>query len=74
MNIPEKGKKLFEEGKVVKEVDTQKRTHYKVIGETENHSVIFDKVKNKWSCDCRFGSLQKKECSHIVACKILDEK
>lgn len=68
--IPDKAEKLVKEGKVLKEMNTDKRTYYKVIGETEDHSVIFDKLKNDWSCDCKYGSLQKRECSHIIACKI----
>lgn len=65
---------LFEEGKVVKEVETDKRIHFKVIGDTENHSVILDKEKNKYECDCRFSTLKRKECSHIIASKFLQEK
>lgn len=72
MTTLEKGKKLFEEGKARKEVNTDRRTHYKVIGDTEDHSIIFDKVKDKWTCDCRYSALQNKECSHIIACKLLD--
>lgn len=69
-NIPEKARKIFEEGKVTKEVDTQNRTHYKVVGDTETHSVIFDKKKNEWGCDCRYSALQRKDCSHIIAAKM----
>ena len=72
MGIPEKARKLFEEGKVTKEVDTDKRTHYKVMGDTEMHSVIFDKRKNNWTCDCRYSALQNKKCSHITAFKMLE--
>ena len=68
--IPEKAEKLVKEGKVLKEMNTDKRTHYKVIGDTEEHSVIFDKSKNNWSCDCKYSALQDRECSHIIACKI----
>ena len=70
MKIPEKARRLVEEGKVSKEVETDKRTHYKVVGETDTHSVIFDKRKDDWSCDCRYSALQNKKCSHITACKM----
>lgn len=70
-SVSEKGKKLFEEGKVKKEVETEKRIHFKVSGETEEHSVIFDKQKMKWLCDCRYSVLRQKECSHIVAAKLM---
>ena len=71
VNIPEKAVRMVREGRVKKEMDTDKRTHYNVEGETESHSVIFNKSKNDWSCDCRFSSLQERECSHIAACKLL---
>lgn len=70
MGTSEKAKQLFERGKVKKEVETDKRIHFKVFGETEEHSVVFDKQKNRWSCDCRYSSLQKKECSHIIAARM----
>lgn len=70
MKTEDKGRKLFEEGKVRKEIDTLKRTHFKVQGETDEHSVVFDKEKNTWSCDCRYSALLNKECSHIIAAKL----
>lgn len=66
----EKGRKLFLEGKVHREVETDKRTHYRVIGDTEEHSVVFDKEKQEWGCDCRYSSLTNRECSHIIAAKM----
>lgn len=69
-----KGRKLFSEGKARKEVDTQKRAHFRVIGETEEHSIILDKQTGKYSCDCKFFTLRQKECSHIFACRIFQEK
>lgn len=70
MKIDEKGKKLYEEGKVRKEIDSLRRVHFIVQGETEEHSVIFDKGKRSWTCDCRYSALQNRECSHIVAARI----
>lgn len=74
VSLSEKASRLVAEGKVRKEVDTDRRAHYAVEGETETHSVIFDKAKNKWSCECRFSALLRKECSHIIACRLLDER
>ena len=69
--IEKKGSELFKTGKVKKEVETDKRIHFKVQGETEVHSVIFDKEKNEFSCDCKYSTLKGKECSHILAAKLI---
>lgn len=69
--IKAKAEKLLQEGKVKKEVETAKRIHFSVVGTDENHSVIFDKTKNHWSCDCSYNSLKRKICSHIAASQIL---
>lgn len=69
-----KAKKLLKEGKVKEEFETDKRIHFKVQGETEEHSVIFDKEKNEFSCDCTYFTLKKKYCSHIEAVKLLLKK
>ncbi|MBU5537533.1 MAG: hypothetical protein QW818_03485 [Candidatus Aenigmatarchaeota archaeon] len=66
--IIEKGKKLFESGKVTKDLDTPKRIYFTVRGTTEKHSVIFEKEKKEYNCDCKFNSLHHKRCSHILAC------
>lgn len=65
--IRAKAEKLLQEGKVKKEIETAKRIHFSVVGTDENHSVIFDKVKNEWGCDCRYSTLHNKICSHIIA-------
>ena len=72
--ITEKGVKLLNDGKVKKDLETGKRIHFKVKGETEIHSVIFDKVKNEFECDCRYWSLRQKTCSHIIACELFLKK
>lgn len=66
-----KGQRLYEKGRVKKELETQRRTHFTVHGDTEKHSVIFDKERKGWVCDCRYFSLKQKECSHILAAKLL---
>ncbi len=65
-----KAVELLKEKKIEKDVETDKRIHFTVVGETEIHSVIFDKGKKRFSCDCRFFALQEKECSHIIACRL----
>jgi len=68
-----KGKILFEKGKVTKDLDTEKRIYFTVEGESEKHSVIFEKGKKEFKCDCKFNSLHHKKCSHILAA-MLKEK
>jgi len=65
--VESKADRLIEENKVKKEVETDKRAHFLVEGTTEKHSVIFDKAKNKWNCDCSYNTLKGKICSHIIA-------
>ncbi|MDI6798907.1 MAG: hypothetical protein QMD12_02850 [Candidatus Aenigmarchaeota archaeon] len=69
--VRKKGYLLFREGKVKKELETDKRVHFKVFGETDTYSVIFDKERNEFSCDCRFSTLKQKICSHVIASEIL---
>lgn len=69
--VLEKGSMLFKTGRARKELETDRRVHFFVQGETEKHSVIYDKEKNEWNCDCRFFSLRQKTCSHIVASRLL---
>jgi uncharacterized Zn finger protein len=68
--IEKKGLELFKSGRIKKEVETDKRIHFKVQGETEVHSVIFDKEKDRWECDCRYFALNRKKCSHIVSAEL----
>lgn len=72
--IRAKAEKLLQEGKVKKELETAKRIHFSVVGTDENHSVIFDKTKNEFTCDCKYSSLYKRPCSHIVSVQILLQK
>jgi len=69
--IRNKANLLLNEGKVKKEFETDKRIHFKVEGETETHSVILDKEKNEFSCDCKYFTLHNKICSHAIAAKLL---
>jgi len=70
-----KGYWLFKQGKVKKDLETDKRIHFIIENEEKNHYVIFDKIKNRFSCDCEFFSLHQEACSHIIACQFfLKEK
>ncbi len=73
-SLVKKARKLLSEGKVNRILETERRIHFKVIGQTETHSVIFDKEKNSWSCDCKFSTLSEKNCSHIIAAKLFLKK
>lgn len=64
-----KGYWMFKQGKVKKVMETSKRIYFKIDGERE-HSVIFDKTKKEYMCDCKFWSLKFKPCSHIYACRM----
>ncbi len=68
--IQAKGEILLRDGKVKKVLGTERRIYFEVNGESDVHSVIFDKGKNKWKCDCRYFTLNQKECSHIVAASL----
>jgi len=70
MGIEEKAENLIKEGRVKKELETGKRIHFLVEGTDERHSVIFDKETENFTCDCKFGTLREKTCSHILASKI----
>ncbi len=74
VQVMEKGRLLLKQGKARMEVNTDKRAHFTVDGETAEHSVIFNKSKKTWSCDCRFSTMKGRECSHIYACKLIMEK
>lgn len=68
--IIRKGKDLAESGKVSKDLDTERRIYFTVEGETQKHSVIFEKEKKEFKCDCKFNSLHNRKCSHVLACMI----
>ncbi len=69
-----KGYWFFKEGKILRETDTDKRTHFSINGDNDKYSVIYDKIKKQWSCDCQFFSLKLKKCSHVIACEYLQKE
>ncbi|MFH1622972.1 MAG: hypothetical protein ABIA12_00415 [Candidatus Aenigmatarchaeota archaeon] len=74
VEVKRKGARLFADGRVRKEMDTDRRSYFEVQGETEQHSVVFDKTRSVWSCDCKFSSMKNRECSHIYACKLAGKR
>jgi uncharacterized Zn finger protein len=72
--IKAKGEILLRDGKVKKEMETERRIYFEVSGESDIHSVIFDKKKNEWECDCSYFALRQKECSHIIGAQFLLKK
>ena len=69
--IEKKALQIFKDGRVKLDLETDKRMHFKVKGDSEEHSVIFDKEKNNFLCDCKFGSLKEGYCSHIESSILL---
>ncbi|MBI2545093.1 MAG: hypothetical protein HYW22_00640 [Candidatus Aenigmarchaeota archaeon] len=68
--IMRKARMLLEFGKVQKDIDTEKRTYYTVEGDSETHSVIYDKIKKEFLCDCKWSTLTNKKCSHMFAVEL----
>jgi len=66
--VERKARRLFREGRVRLDFKSEKRIYFTVYSR-EVHSVIFDKEKNEFKCDCKYFSVKQKECSHIIACK-----
>ncbi len=51
---------------VKKDYETS-RTIAFTVGKDEKHSVMYNKTKHEWSCDCRWFSMKSTYCSHILA-------
>jgi hypothetical protein len=68
--IEKKARKLFREGRVRLDFESEKRIYFTVYSR-DVHSVIYDKEKNEFKCDCKYFSVKQRECSHIKACKLL---
>jgi hypothetical protein len=68
--LEKKARKLFREGRVRLDFESEKRIYFTVYSR-DVHSVIFDKEKNEFKCDCKYFSVKQRECSHIKACKLL---
>jgi len=64
----EKAKNLCKNGKIVLDMNTDKRIYF-TVDSNEPHSVFFDKEKIEWRCDCRYNAIKHKTCSHVLAAK-----
>jgi len=65
-----KARKLLKEGKVRVDFESEKRIYFSVHSR-EVHSVILEKDSGEFKCDCKYFSVKQKECSHIIACRLL---
>ena len=63
--MDEKAQALVFKGLVKKEVDSRTRDYYK----SGNQDVIYNKLKQEYSCTCKWFSVRLKDCSHIKAVK-----
>ena len=70
-SIKAKAEQLIRDSKVKKDIETERRIHFLVEGTEDVHSVIYDKEKSEWTCDCRYSSLYHRPCSHVLAAKFL---
>ena len=69
--IKAKAEMLVRDKKVKKDLETDRRIHFSVQGTDEIHSVIYDKEKDEFTCDCKYSSLYNRPCSHVLASKFL---
>jgi len=74
VEVLEKAKRLVEEDKIKVEKVTSEAIIFKVQGDSGLHTVIFDRLTEKWNCDCDWFQLRKVEGSHILACKLWADK
>ena len=68
-----KAKRLLEEGRVSLKFKSKDIVVFKVVGDTDQHTVMYR--DGKWMCDCEFNSLYPQyPCSHILACQMWLER
>lgn len=68
-----KAKRLLDEERVILTLKSPDIVAFKVIGDTDTHTVLYR--DGKWMCDCEFNSLYPMyPCSHILACQMYLEK
>ena len=66
-----KAERLINENKI-KLLSNNRMAIFEVIGDNDTYNVMYNKVKNNWSCSCRGGSLKPgTNCSHIKAAQAL---
>ena len=62
-----KADRLLKEDRVFLVNETRRNKYFIVGGRSEIYNVVYDKIKDKWSCTCR--NIREVDCYHIVACK-----
>jgi uncharacterized Zn finger protein len=73
--VKKKAADLLQAGRVKLESTGGHALYFSVEGDTGERQVSFKPAKHEWSCDCPYSSLYPgKECSHIIACRLLLEK
>ena len=72
-NIIKKAKELVESNRVTRDAEGYKRIHFKVIGDSEEHIVIYNKEKKTYECDCSWNTLKNRTCSHIVGSMMVND-
>lgn len=72
-----KAERLVKEGKVILTDKAKSGLIFSVSGSDSPHTVIYDYISEKISCDCRWDSVgqfqknhQGEECSHVKAVRI----
>ncbi|MBR9679856.1 MAG: hypothetical protein GOU99_02295 [Candidatus Altiarchaeota archaeon] len=65
-----KAQKLMKSGKVVSKGLIGSSIYFTVKSNKDRH-VIFRVPGQTWICDCEYYVLKGKECSHMIACKML---
>jgi len=69
-----KAKRLVEEKKIkIKEMD-DREILFNVVGDTSEHEITYDRIKDRWYCDCKWFRFKGVEDSHILSCKLFMDK
>ncbi|HLC59028.1 MAG TPA: hypothetical protein VJH34_00715 [archaeon] len=71
-NIIKKAKELVESNRVTRDAEGYKRIHFKVIGDSEEHIVIYNKEKKTYECECSWATLKHRICSHALASMMIN--
>jgi len=68
-----KAKRLLEDDRVFLRFRSEDIIIFKVVGDTDLHTVMYR--DRKWMCDCEFNSIYPQyPCSHILACQMWLER
>ena len=72
----QKAKWILDNNKINIDENTDNRVSYKAIyissrNKETIHRITFDKTKMLWSCECKHWSIKMKNCSGIIAAKVM---